>query len=62
MSTLTECSEFYNQIYKHKRHNFYKHRRWMFQPFIHALAEKAQLPKQSQIIDLGCGLDFFTRL
>jgi hypothetical protein len=34
----------------------------MFQPFIHALAEKAQLPKQSQIIDLGCGLDFFTRL
>jgi SAM-dependent methyltransferase len=34
----------------------------MFQPFIHALAEKAQLPKQSQIIDLGSGLGFFTRL
>jgi SAM-dependent methyltransferase len=34
----------------------------MFQPFVQALAQKAQLPRQSKIIDLGCGLGLFTSL
>ena len=59
---LAECSDYYNYVYKHNHHNFYEPRRWMFQPFIHALIKKAQLPEQSQIIDLGCGGGFFTSL
>jgi SAM-dependent methyltransferase len=59
---LAECSDYYNYVYKHNHHNFYEPRRWMFQPFIHVLVEKAQLPEQSQIIDLGCGGGFFTSL
>jgi SAM-dependent methyltransferase len=62
MPKLTECSDYYNHIYKNSHHNFYKRRRWMFQPFIQALAQKAQLPRQSKIIDLGCGLGLFTSL
>jgi SAM-dependent methyltransferase len=62
MSKLAECSEYYNHVYKNHHHNFYEPRRWMFQPFFHALVKKAQLPEQSQIIDLGCGGGFFTSL
>src|SRR6478672_12216036 len=53
-------TEHYNIIYKN--HNFFKFRKWIFQPLIKAVVDKAQLPKQTQIVDLGCGQGFFTSL
>ena len=60
MSNPSTDTEHYNHIYKDQ--NFYKHRGWIFRPFIQALAKKAQLPEQCQMIDLGCGQGFFTSL
>jgi SAM-dependent methyltransferase len=42
--------------------NFFRHRRWIFRPFIRALAIKTHLVKGSSVLDLGCGQGFFTSL
>lgn len=42
--------------------NVFRQRRWIYQPFIRALAKKAGLAKGNTILDLGCGQGFFTSL
>jgi SAM-dependent methyltransferase len=50
----------YDEIYRSS--NPFGHRRWIFRPFIRALAGKTCLAKGSSVLDLGCGQGFFTAL
>lgn len=50
----------YNEAYRYP--NFFRHRRWIFRPFIRALAKKARLARGSTVLDVGCGQGFFTSL
>jgi SAM-dependent methyltransferase len=59
-SKLQSLARSYDDSYRSS--NFFRYRRWMFRPFIRAVASKACLAKGSSVLDLGCGQGLFTSL
>jgi SAM-dependent methyltransferase len=47
---------------KYTKENYFKYRAWVYKPFIKALARKARLNKEANILDAGCGQGYFTHL
>ncbi len=60
MDTGTKSIEgFYDE--KYRGGHYFKYRDWLYQPFIKALINKADVSTGSLILDLGCGQGFFTK-
>ena len=42
--------------------NYFGYRKWLYRPYIRALARRANLVRGSSVLDAGCGQGFFTWL
>jgi SAM-dependent methyltransferase len=59
-SCLKTTAENYDE--KYATPNYFRDRRWLYKPFIKALAAKAGLKAGARLLDAGCGQGFFTNL
>ncbi|CAN5659706.1 hypothetical protein BH18ACI4_BH18ACI4_09790 [soil metagenome] len=50
----------YDSMYR--KENYFGYRRWLYGPFLAALATKAGLRRGSSVLDAGCGQGFFAAL
>jgi len=53
-------STFYDKKYRQK--HYFKYREWLYRPFVRALVRKAKLKAGSNVLDVGCGQGFFSRV
>src|ERR1041384_3191211 len=60
MKAALDIREHYDDLYLTK--NAYRHREWLYRPFIDAIVAKAGLKPRSTMIDVGCGQGFFAYL
>lgn len=60
MKMQTQKSDFYDETYKQS--NYFRYRRWLYEPYISCLISICGLKKGASVLDVGCGQGFFSYL